>query len=523
MLENLLTVEMANTSDERILKGHKIRLGRNKLTTEQFRVSLFQHAVVLSFFSAQNAQSVSTIQILVVEHFKKEIALATGKAFFESTSEPSVKALYKALNMAYAKFPMTDPLKAKVTVPTNLLVDSLLKIDTIIPAHLVNQVMREAKFDRFKAEFQQHRSSQQKLNETALLRIMTAVDITENEIVSAYHFEEWFEENLSSEHESDPLMDWKGLVLTLVKSEVFTVPQSILPNSNLGLMVLCGQLMQQNIPRGPYHDWSKIPCFASDENGTARSKAELLVQTIISEAEALHIDQIYLAKNFRYIVNSMDWLIHCKDETKNTPFGLALSLFENLFETHIQEQQKQERLAEAEKQKQALLKRLEDINKRAKEEVECDGCKDTFTFYYPDGEQPPYQGKATGLDFNRLCPVCQDFVCLSCKENYLVNKKAEKLKICDECQLTICLDCKGELTDTDSFLRKTCSVCSEIHSCNNCKAFIPRGVLSRKNKWCATCAVKCCVCFGPLSHDMEIIHVICTQCAKAHALYEDEI
>jgi hypothetical protein len=84
---------------------------------------------------------------------------------------------------------------------------------------------------------------------------MAAVEITENEIVSAQLFEEWFMQTFDLQHENDPHMDWIGLVLLFAKAEVFTAPQSLLlePNSHLGLLVLCGQLMQKKMPRGPWN------------------------------------------------------------------------------------------------------------------------------------------------------------------------------------------------------------------------------------------------------------------------------
>ena len=413
--------------------SHTLRMKKADFSSEEFMESLYPQAVVLSFHSAELVGIITTNQFSMVQHLVNEIAICTAAKVIKHNADPGVKGFYKGMQEAYAQFNPTDNLADKVGYSFNQLEMALTQKRIVMLPSLVEHLKKEAKFDAFKAEFKrteiaikegfdgdrQRKFNSQILNGQTVGKMMSAAQLTVNEVVTAHFFDDWFMQTFAVEPEHVPHMNWTELVFGLVKTEMFTPPAGLLeaPNCNLGLLCLCGQLMQKNIPQGLYFNWSQVPCFASvGESGTIESKSEILVKVVQAESRELKMDPLYLAQHFPFIVNNMNWLVNCKDPSKNTPFGLAILQFESILECAVMEKQREERLAAAAEQKAARLKKLAELEKRAKEEFECVLCASKFTYYYPPGEEPPYQEKDTALDIDKLCLACKQLICHACNQ-----------------------------------------------------------------------------------------------------------
>ena len=482
----------------------------------------------------------------MMQNLNMQSAVVCAHKYFQDNPAPNIPDFYKAMDGQWDSFLPHIPhgLLSAVTISKEHILVSLRTLfGDILTPEMQKAIIYEAKFDqletKLKCDFpllynayldltgpQQAPARFHILNENNLQIVLTAINCSLNEIVQAYSFGKWFLNILGNHNEFSANMDWKSLVSVFASEKLFVAPVGMEPDSHLSLMCLCGLLSNKEspiyIPRGQYFNWSTVPCFTSvSPDGNMQNKAEALIKAVDLLATRLNMSHLYLAQNFDYILQHMQWLIKCTDSDRSTPFQLAAAHYQMVVKTDFDEREEveatdqlEQRLAKCAQLKAELLLKIGDLNSRHKERFQCISCEIGFDYYHPKGNIPPYESQVPSdkMDTALICQACTSLLCCVCKEKICTLAEEQEKMICTVCQQLPCIHCGNILPDKEALMRGTCETCYINLYCKRCKQLIPAGTITLKQHLCSTCC-SCKKCEKHVDHALEQIMEICTECA----------
>lgn len=332
--------------------------------------------------------------------------------------------------------------------------------------------------------------------------------LTVEDMVTCFQFEGWFFTHFISENQGDsqvPNPYWEDIVMCMLKQPTLRAFQQLNPNSSLGMYVVCGRLSDETspeyIPSSPYFNWKALPLFVHTEGSpSAESKGEAVIKALTKHSKHIDMDQIYLAKNIRIIVQAKKWLIEPKNLEACTPFMNALNFFDTIVHNlHMEEKAKAEfealakRLARAKECKAEFDRKKAEMDAREKLSRTCIFCLDNFAFVLPLGQSAETYNPVIPdgeLDMSTVCDTCQSILCQVCKLTVCLASKETEQWICSDCQGIKCTVCDKPATDPEGIKRKLCPPCYAVRVCP-CGGDIPG--YNYKFRLCLDCN-KCKTC-----------------------------
>ena len=483
----------------------------------------------------------------LVVYLKEAIYLVHAERYFENSAEPSVQGFYSALNEMFEPFSLPPALLKDLGMAKDYVMHKLLAQRPESSAqYLVERVKQEANFDLFTIDFEPCFEIHQHEHEAfakpgtnpksrikpavysvqVFIQVLAKFNLTVETMVTAFQFEAWFFGHFVSVKGDDQVPDynWEDIVMCMLKQPTFTSFQSLKPNSTLGLHVVCGRISDPTspdfIPASPYFNWRGNAALGNSVGSpAAESMGDAVVRVVEKHRELIGMDALYMAFNFRRVLQVMKWLIDPSNKEATTPFYAALLHYDAAVSAHQREEldraetlAREERLEKARQRKEEFAKQHAERMLRFEEQRECLICSNKFTFLYPSGETPGSSIKNTPenqFDPDTLCDMtCRPLLCLACCNSLCVNSEQLTAGMCGDCLSTVCTVCAVPATEVKGIQKKLCTECYVRKYCP-CGGEIPG--YNYKFRLCTACN-KCQTCDKILGSPCEQTCQQCNDC-----------
>ena len=260
-----------------------------------------------------------------------------------------------------------------------------------------------------------------------------------------------------------------------------------------------------HIPPRKFFQLDTIPAFQESTTGCAQSMGEATFRVMNHFASEIKMDPLFLACNARIIMEHNNWLLETNDETKRTPFMVALDLFELVMEADKIKRAKAEedarRAANLERagiMQKEHKERLAELATRDSKDRTCLACNsNTFTYYYPKDKSKGWVNDAlplNELDPDWHCSTCKKMICLACKSTLCLEMDEMLDMICNDCQKKKCQLCSQIIMTQHTLEHNVCLSCFNTKRCTTCKQFNADCTQMNGLIQCTGCTAKCVVC-----------------------------
>ena len=538
------------------------RLQKSNVTLEEFCLNHYAMATVLEFNDRMRGRNQENT--LTMDTLTKIIGMAVVAHYIDTTDPEmhTIQGLGNHLEASFLPFPdLCQPYRELASISMQH-IHATLKAQSFGDCQFFQSIANEAKFQSFVDVFQiaviPHSPAPPRgkqiitipwtgIKPLSLIKsLLEDVGLDPNNAVQSLKFLPWMYEYYNPDQSFDiphlsnnlrlkdqTMMEVNSVIIFFMQQPAFKLDGKVIPVDSIGgLKTIAAKISRHghpmHIPALEHFNWGNLEAFITlKDQSSASSKGERVFQIINHFAKEMGMSEKFLAENVEVIMEFNHWKLECKDPAKMTPFAHALLVYSALLQA--EKKKEEEAAAERERKRKEVIaaqnqqRRVELLAKLARcvqEQRECKEqfCKNTWKFYYPEGEDNTWVDPsipAGELDPKNYCSTCRNLICLICCKTLCDDPGELKHMICKNCPKTQCQYCPKIITNRTILHHNACIQCFNCRTCKKCKTYSQDVRKIHNDLLCLACLPKCSACNGPLQSSEEIEATMCKICIDA--------